>query len=282
MADGRMKGKRALVTGASSGIGAELARTLASEGAHLVIVARREDRLRDLADALRKEHGVEVDVVALDLAAPGAADALYAATEGAGRAVDVLVNNAGFGDYRYFVDIEWDRYAAMIQLNITTLTELTHLFVSQMIRRRSGQVMNIASVAAYMPNPSFAVYGATKVYVRNFTEALDCELKGTGVRAICVCPGGTRTEFLEQAGQKLKASGEMAMMTSAKCARIAVDKMLAGRRNVVVGLMNGLSVFVMRFVPRAWMPALAKIFMDAGVERVPRIPAPETPSASEN
>ncbi len=284
MARQRLKGKRALVTGASSGIGAELARALAGEGANLVVVARRQARLEALAVDLRAQYGVEVDVLAVDLTDPEAVDTVYAQTQGVGSAVDILINNAGFGDYRYFLDVEWGRYADLIQLNIATLTALCHRFLPDMIERGHGHVMNIASVAAYLPSPSFAVYAASKAYVRNFTEALDSELKGTGVRAISVCPGGTRTEFLDRAGQKLKRSGELAMMSSARCARIAVDKMLSGRRNVVTGFINALSMFSVRFLPRAWMPAMAKLTMDAGVERVPTaaLPAPKQDRASDD
>jgi len=274
MGSQRLKGKRALVTGASSGIGAELARILASEGADLVLVARRQGRLDALAETLQAHDGVDVSVLAMDLSVVDSAERIYAHTVDAGLAIDILINNAGFGDYRYFLDVEWARYVDLIQLNVTTLTALCHHFLPQMVERGHGHVMNVGSVAAYLPSPSFAVYAATKVYVRNFTEALDCELKGTGVRAICVNPGGTRTEFLDQAGQKLKKSGELAMMTSARCAQIAVDKMLAGRRNVVTGFMNALSMFAVRFLPRAWMPAMAQLTMDAGVERVPTAALP--------
>ena len=270
MARQRLKGKRALVTGASSGLGAELARTLAAEGANLVIVARREARLAGLKDEIEAAHGVEVHVEVLDLTQPDAAVTLHGRTEGADLAIDVLVNNAGFGDYRNFLEIEWDRHAGMIQLNVTVLTQLTHLFLPQMIARGHGHVMNIASMAAYLPSPRFAAYAASKAYVRDFTEAIDYELGGTGVRAICICPGGTRTEFLEQAGQTLKRSGELAMMTAARCAQIAVDKMLAGRRTVITGFTNVLSSFFLRFVPRRWLPAIAKLTMDAGVEQAPR------------
>ena len=270
----KLKGRRALVTGASSGIGSALARTLAAEGADVLIVARRQARLDALAAEIRADHGVEVDVLATDLAVPGAAETVFAYATQGGKCVDVLVNNAGFGDYRYFLDAEWSRYVDLIQLNITTLTALCHRFLPSMVERGFGHVMNIASVAAYLPNPSFAVYAGSKVYVRNFSEALDCELKGTGVRVICVSPGGTRTEFLDQAGQKLKKSGELAMMTSARCARIAVRKMLAGRRSVVIGFMNALTMYSVRFLPRAWMPAMAKFTMDTGVERVRSVALP--------
>ena len=272
----RLSGQRALVTGASSGIGAELARRLAREGANLVITARREERLEALAAELREAHGVEVVVLASDLSDPAAPEALFQATEGSELAVDVLVNNAGFGAYLDFVDVDWSRYAGMIQLNITALTQLMHLFVPKMVERRHGYVMNVASTGAYLPCPTFAVYAATKAYVRNLSEAVGYELKGTGVKTISVNPGPTRTEFMDNANQKLKGLGEAGLMSAATCADIAVRKMLAGRRNVVTGLLNALSMWIMRFIPRAMYPWLADVFMSAGVESVKpaALPAP--------
>lgn len=262
-----LAGRRALVTGASSGIGAALARQLAARGADLVITARREERLRALAEELRAGHGVDVQVVVGDLAQPGAAETLYARTEGEGRAIDLLVNNAGLGTWRPFVEVAWERHATTIQVNLVALTHLTHLFVPRMIERRRGHVMNVASIGAFTPCPGFAVYAATKAYVRNMTEALDHELRGTGVRALCVCPGGTRTEFLEQADQVLRPGGDRLLMSAERCAAIAVEKMLAGRRTVVTGLMNALGMWLLRFIPRAWMPALAERSMTLAVER---------------
>lgn len=265
----RLAGQRALVTGASSGIGAEIAKELAKEGANLVLVARRQGRLDALAAEIKQAHGVEARTVALDLGKPNAALELFEATEGSELPVDVLVNNAGFGAYEDFVKTPWERYAGMIQLNVTALTHATHLYLPAMIGRGHGHVMNIASVGAYTPCPTFAVYAATKAYVRNMTEAVDFELKGTGVRAICVSPGGTRTEFVEAAGQTVKKTGEMAMMSASECAQIAVRKMLAGRRNVITGFMNALSMFLMRFLPRPLITWIAYQGMKAGVDKAP-------------
>jgi len=262
----RLAGQRALVTGASSGIGRELARVLAEEGANLVVVARRRERLEELAGELRAAHGVEVDVAAVDLGAAGAAEELFGLTEGAGKAVDVLVNNAGFGAYHPFLDVEWARYRGMLDVNVAALTELCRRFAPKMVERGHGHVMNVASIGAYLPCPTFAVYAATKAYVRNLTEAFDYELKGTGVRAISVCPGGTLTEFMDHADQKLKTGSSLFMMTAERCARIAVKKMLRGRRNVITGFVNALMMWALRFVPRAMLPFLAARAMGAGVE----------------
>ena len=285
MARKRLAGQRALVTGASSGIGRELARVLAAEGANLVITARREERLTDLAAELSAAHGIDVKVEALDLGAPEAPRELFARTEGAGVAIDVLVNNAGFGDWEDFVATPWETYRDMIQLNVTALTELTHRFVPAMIARKHGHVMNVASVGAYLPCPSFAVYAATKAYVRNVTEAIDYELKGTGVHAISVCPGGTKTEFVERAGQAVKGSADKFMMSAERCAQIAVAKMLRKRRNVVTGFFNWFSMLLLRFLPlpRSAYPGIAYLSMAANVDKAPKAPpepAPPEPAAA--
>ncbi|MCO5166022.1 MAG: SDR family oxidoreductase [Planctomycetes bacterium] len=273
----RLQGQRALVTGASSGIGLELARVLAEEGAHLVLVARRTERLEALAAELRQKHGVDARVLTSDLQQPDAARALFERTEGEGLTIDVLVNNAGFGNYDDFVAIPWEKHASMLQVNVVALTELSHLFLPKMIERRHGFLMNVASIGAYLPCPTFGVYAASKAYVRNVTEAIDYELKGTGVRAISVCPGGTTTEFLDAANQQLKPHASLAMMSAERCARIAVRKMLGGRRNVVTGFLNSLGMWLLRFVPRgmyAWIGALS---MGAAVEKKPRALAAAPP-----
>lgn len=268
----RLSGQRALVTGASSGIGTEIARKLAAEGAHLVLTARRLERLTALADELRAKHGVTVETLVSDLEDPAAPQQLYDATEGADKPVDVLINCAGFGAYDDFIAIPWERHARMLQVNIVALAQLSHLFARAMVGRGRGRIMNVASTGAYAPCPNFASYAASKAYVRNMTEALDYELRKTGVRAIAVSPGGTRTEFLELGGQVLKKSGEFAMMTAEACASIAVDKMLRGRRTVVTGFMNALSVWLLRFVPRAWLPRVIELSMSSAVEKAPSSP----------
>jgi uncharacterized protein len=275
MARKRLMGQRALVTGASSGIGLELARMLAEQGANLVLVARRVEKLEELATELKQKHGVDSVVLPIDLQRPDAARELFDRTEGAGLSVDVLVNNAGFGHYDDFVTISWERTAGMLQVNIVALTQLTHLFLPKMIARRHGHVMNVASIGAYLPCPTFGVYAATKAYVRNVTEAIDYELKGTGVRAISVCPGGTSTGFLEAAHQELKPGASLAMMSAERCARIAVKKMLAGRRNVITGLLNALSMWALRFVPRGMYAWIGAVSMGAAVEKkAPALPGP--------
>lgn len=254
---GQLRGKTALVTGASSGIGAAFARQLAARGAALVIVARRQAELDALATRLRADHGVTVEVIALDLGTATAAGELFARTEGAGRPIDVVINNAGFGDHRYFVDQSWDRVAAMLQLNIATLTELTHRFGRAMAARGRGHLLNVASVGAYTPSPSYAVYAATKAYVRDFTEAVAFELAPRGVRVCSLCPGLTATEFQAVAGQEMNGLLKLASMSADRCAAIGVRSLLGWRRNVVTGWSNKLSMWMLRFVPRRMMVWIA-------------------------
>ncbi|MBN1947130.1 MAG: SDR family oxidoreductase [Bradymonadales bacterium] len=271
-----LAGHRALVTGASSGIGAELARDLARRGADLVVVARRKDRLKTLAEEITQQHGVDVRVEVADLNRPDSAQILFDRTEGQGLAVDILINNAGLGVYEDFLDIPWEQHANVLQVNAVTLTHLTHLFVKPMVQRGRGWVMNIGSIGAYSPTPSFAVYTATKTYVRNFTEALDHELKGTGVRAMVLSPGGTYTEFSQKANQQLKSDRSFTMMSAERCARIGINKMLKGRRTVIAGWINAVGMWLLRLMPRYWMPWLAAMSMSTTVRKGPgrALPAP--------
>ena len=258
MSDASVKGKTALVTGASSGIGAAFARLLAGRGANLIIVARRQAELDELAADLRKRHGVEVEVIALDLGRAGAAAELFARTEGAGKVVDVLVNNAGFGEHQRFVDQQWERVAQQLQLNIVTLTELTHRFARAMAERGRGHLLNVASIGAYTPSPYYATYSAGKAYVRDFTEAVAFELAPRGVRVCSVCPGLTITEFHQVSGQTLPGwMKRWGAMSAERCAGIALRALFGWRRNVVTGYSNKLMMWTLRFMPRRAMVWIA-------------------------
>lgn len=195
-------GRRALVTGASAGIGQALAIDLAASGANLVLTARRADRMEALAVHLRSTYGVEVLVLVADLAEPNAPELLYAKTEGAGLAIDVLVNNAGFGYLGKFTEssAEWER--KMVEVNCAAVVHLTHLFVPRMIERGSGYVMVLASVAGFLPVPYMATYAATKAFDRYFSEALAEELRPHQIRVSALCPGPTVSEFGEVAGAR--------------------------------------------------------------------------------
>ena len=189
----------ALVTGASAGIGEEIARVHAEQGGDLILVARRQDRLDALAASIAQEHGVRVDVIAMDLSKTGAAKRLYTKVQEMGLVVDVLVNNAGLGAHGSFHESDLKRQTQMLQVNITALTELTHLFVQDMVDRGAGRILNVGSTAGFLPGPLQAVYYATKAYVNSFSQAIANELEGTGVTVTVLCPGPVATEFQEVA-----------------------------------------------------------------------------------
>ncbi len=237
----QLGGHRALVTGASSGIGADVARALAARGCDLVITARRLERLEALAAELRTAHQITVDVIGCDLGAPGAAARLWREATAA-RRVDVLINNAGFGHFRPFADVDTARDTEMLQLNITALVELCHAMVADLPAGQPGWILNVASIAAWQAVPNFATYGASKVFVRNFSEALHYELGPRGIKVCCLCPGGTHTEFHDVAGAgNYGAVARASMLPSAKVAEIGVRSMLRGKKTVVTGLLNKLS-----------------------------------------
>lgn len=251
-----LSGKRALVTGASSGIGAALARLLAAEGVDLVLTARRKDALDRVAAACTA-RGVRVDVIVADLGQPDAATTLWKTASAAG-AIDIVINNAGFGYFRAFVDGDWARDAELLQLNIVSLVELSRRFVeARRDKTDRAYLVNIASIAAYQSTPNFAVYTSSKAFVRNFTEALHDEFKGTPLSVTCICPGGTHTEFHAAAGAgNYGWLATRSMLSAEAVARITLAAMKRGRRNVIPGFLNKLSCFGVRLVPRAfasWM-----------------------------
>ncbi len=219
----------ALITGASSGIGRDLAREHARRGGRLILVARRGDRLETLAAELVDRHGIAVTVLPCDLAAPGAAAALHQEVAGRGLVVDQLINNAGFGGLGRFHEMDPQRQDAMVQLNVMALTQLTRAYLPEMIARGRGRVLNVASTAAFMPGPTQAVYFATKAYVLSFTEAVAVELEGTGVTMTALCPGATVTEFADQAAAGNKRMFRAGAATSAEVAAFGYRAMLAGR-----------------------------------------------------
>ncbi|MGA3066617.1 MAG: SDR family oxidoreductase [Tepidisphaeraceae bacterium] len=247
----KRSGKTALVTGASVGIGRDLADLFASDGHDLVLVSRNRAQLEDLAIKLRRAHGVEVQVMAKDLSMPGAGQEIFDQVESAGISVEYLVNNAGFGANTRFADSDVMNQLGMVQVNIGALTHLTRLFLPGMLKRRSGRIMNLGSVAGFMPGPYMAVYYATKAYVLSFSEALATELRGTGVTITVVCPGPTATEFGARAGF---GTGKLALpsMSSKRVAEIAYAATMRGRRAVVTGWGNKILAIIPRLVPRSF------------------------------
>ena len=258
--DPDLAGRHALVTGASSGLGADFARELARRGATLTLVARREDRLRSLQGELAAA-GTEAEVVALDLNDPAAPDRLLAGAEAGHRPVDVLVNNAGFGLYGPFSRLDWARERAMLELDMIVPVHLAKLFLPGMLERRAGWILNIASIGAYQPSPLYASYSAAKSFVLNFTEALSYELRGSGVTATALSPGIVATEFLQVSGQRATRYQRLAMMDSPAVARIGVEAMLKGRPSLVPGRLNAASVWSNRLLPRRVSAALAHRLM---------------------
>jgi short-subunit dehydrogenase len=259
---GSLRGQKAVVTGASSGLGSDFARELAARGCHLALVARREDRLRELASELAARHGVRSEVVALDLSERGAAAALAERLEALDMQPDVLVNNAGLGVYGPFLSTPWDRIERMLAVDVLAPLELTRRFAAAMAERRRGRLLHVASIAAFQPAPLYAAYGAAKSLVLHFGEALAFELRGSGVTSTVLCPGVTRTEFFAAAEQKaLTRYQRMMMMPSADVARIGVRAMVRGRSCVVPGLLNALGTWMVRFVPRRLATAVAHRMM---------------------
>jgi uncharacterized protein len=258
---GILAGKCALVTGASSGLGVDFARELAGHGARLVIVARREDALKKLQDEIKTKYGVEVMTVALDLSSPSAPQALFDLVKQNKLQVDVLVNNAGFGVYGNELDIPWEKTNQMLQLDIVALTHMTKVFARDMVKRGHGYILQVASIGAYQPSPTYAAYSAAKAYVLSFGEALNYELRGTGVSCTVVSPGVTETEFLIVSGQKRNWFHNATMMKSADVARIGVNAMLRRRYSVVTGFLNWLMTFSARFTPRPMLAAVTARLM---------------------
>jgi hypothetical protein len=251
-----IRGRWALVTGASSGIGRDVARELAARGVHCVLVARREERLRETARDLTEHHGVEAEIETADLGAPGAAAELYARLTQRGRSIDVLVNNAGFAVHGDFLGQDVDRVSEMIRVNVIALTELTHLFATSMAERGGGYVLNVASIAGLTPVPTYAAYAATKAYVVSLSESLAHELAPRNVRVTLAMPGVTWTEFFEVSGQKTTWFGRMTGKKSADVARVAVEALLKGRSSVITGWRNRLTMALSAPVPRhlkAWV-----------------------------
>jgi short-subunit dehydrogenase len=234
----------ALVTGASSGIGMELARILAEHGHDLIVVARTEQMLQELAGELRGRYGVQVTVLVADLAQADAPRMLYDAIAERGLQVDLLINNAGFGLAGRFGETPLGRELEMVHVNVSAVTALTKLFLPPMIARRRGRVMNVASTAAFQPGPYMAVYYATKAYVLSFTEAVDEELRDTGVTLTAFCPGPTRTQFNAIAHvRKSRLFPDGAMMDARDVARAGYQAMMRGRRVAIPGFFNRLGVF---------------------------------------
>lgn len=245
----------ALITGASGGIGRALAFRFAEAGNNLVLASRDEERLESLALEIRSKYGIDVKIVAIDLAEEGAAARLHGAV--AGMDIKFLVNSAGFGDYGLFTDRSMEKYGSMIRLNMSALTELTHLFTKDMLVAGGGRIMNVASVAAFQAGPYWAVYSASKAYVLSLTEALGREYRGTGVTFTALCPGPTSTEF-----EKAAESGDSKMFSRLKnstpehVAHVGYKNMMKGKAICTPGFTNRAVVVFSKMMPRSVMTGL--------------------------
>lgn len=245
----QLKGKTALVTGASSGIGLALARSLAARGMNLIITARSENKLNELATELQK-RGIKVRAFTSDLSQQGAAERLFEQVDQAGLHVDLLINNAGFGKWGEFLEINREQYAEMLQLNINALTELCHLFIPGMLKRGEGGIINVGSTASFVPVPFAAVYSASKAYVMFFTEALQGEYGDRGLSFMTLCPGGTDSNFATVAGSHANLKSNSIKDTPEFIAETGLDAFLKGELYVITGKQNQRIALLPRILSR--------------------------------
>jgi uncharacterized protein len=240
-----------LITGASSGIGAELAIEFAKHKHNLVLVARSEYKLKELADALKAKYKVEVHVLVKDLSNEKHVNEIYGYTQFQNLQVDYLINNAGFGDYNFFYNADWGKMDEMIEVNIKALTRLSWLYVRDMVQNKGGRIMNVASTAAFQPGPMMAVYFATKSYVLLLSEALANELEEKGITVTALCPGATESGFMEAANlHESKLAKSKKLPSSAEVARYGYKAMMKGKKVAIHGTMNYLMAQSPRFFPR--------------------------------
>lgn len=258
----------ALITGASAGLGLELAKLFAADRHDVVLVARRLDRLESLAKELSSQHGIRAEAIAADLMDPGAPKAIRLEVERRGLTIDFLVNNAGFGLAGPFHENDAQKERGMIEVNVTALTMLTHAFLPGMVQRKRGRVLNVGSTAGFQPGPFMSTYYATKAYVSTWSQALSHELKGTGVTCTLSCPGATVTEFAAIAGNDRSRLFRMGAMRADVVAAQAYRAMHAGKRVVVHGLKNKLSVVSTHWTPTAVvLPIVAALNQDPEAQK---------------
>ena len=253
----------ALITGSSNGIGLELAKVHASKGGNLVLVARNKAKLDELKVELERQYKITVYTIGKDLSLVNAAQEVYDETKSQHFQIDYLINNAGFGEFGMFTETDWNKELSMINLNITTLTHFTKLYVRDMVKRGSGKILNVASTAAFQSGPTMAVYYATKAYVLSFSEALDNEVSNKGVSVTTLCPGPTESGFQAAAameesnlvkGKKLPSSREVA--------EYGYASMMKGKTVAIHGMMNYLMANSVRFLPRALVVKVTRMIQD--------------------
>jgi short-subunit dehydrogenase len=251
--------KTALITGGSTGIGYELAREFAAHGHDLVLVARHRDALEAAAGRIEGKYGVKVTTFVFDLSDPVTPQQLFDATEGAGTQIDFLVNNAGFGLGGAFADTDLSVELDMIQVNVTSLVHLTKLFLQPMLKRKQGRILNVASTAAFQPGPLHSIYYSTKAFVLSFSEAIDEELRNSGISVTVLCPGPTATNFFERADTTNSRLFKQPMMATAESvAKYGYAALMRGQRVALPGFANKAMVQIERFVPRSVVTMLSR------------------------
>jgi short-subunit dehydrogenase len=253
----------ALITGASNGIGLELAKIHASKGGDLVLVARNKSKLDELKSELEKQFGVSVYTIGKDLSAIDAAQKVYEETNKQNIQIDYLINNAGFGDFGMLEESDWNKQLDMINLNITTLTHFTKLYLQDMVKRRSGKIMNVASTAAFQPGPTMSVYCATKAYVLSFTEAVSNEVSNKGITVTALCPGATETGFQAAGGlDESELFKGKKLPTAKEVAEYGYKSMIKGKTVAIHGIMNNIMSTSIRFIPRALVLKVSRKMLD--------------------
>ena len=255
--------KTALITGASGGIGYEFAILFAQHKYDLVLVARSEAKLKEIAEQITNTYNVKVKVYSKDLSIITSIDEVYNSLKSENIYINVLINNAGFGDFGFFKETDWNKEQQMINLNITSLTYLTKLFVKDMILAKDGKILNLSSTAAFQPGPLMAVYFATKAYVLSFSEAIANELKGTGVTVTALCPGPTESGFAKAAAaEDTKLFKDKKMPSSKEVALFGFDALMKGKTVVIHGLLNKIMAFSIRLSPRKMVTMMVRMMSE--------------------
>ncbi len=248
----------ALITGSSGGIGYELAKIHAEQGDNLILVARSNDKLDVLKKELEEQHNINVYTIEKDLSLPDSAKKVYDELKEQQISVDYLINNAGFGDFGFFAESDWNKQARMINLNVTTLTHLTWLFLPDMINKGRGKILNVASTASFQPGPTMSVYFATKAYVLSFSEAVNNEVREKGITVTALCPGSTDSGFHAVTIDNKKPLMERRMQSSREVAEYGYHAMMKGRAVAIPGIKNTILATAVRFLPRALVVKAAR------------------------
>lgn len=256
--------KAVLITGASSGIGYELSKLFAKDGYNLVLVAIDEERLKQITNELKENFGIEIKAIPKDLSVAKSPKEIFDELQQESIQIDILVNNAGVGSFGYFSETDLTKELQMIQVNLVSLTHLTKLFLSEMLKHGYGKILNVGSVGSFIPNTLSAVYGATKAYVLSFSEAIAEELQGTGITVTVLCPSTTKTNFHKRAQvENTKHEG----MDPRIVAKIGYRSVLKGKRIVIPGIFNKLRIFLIRFMPRNLIAKIVKNQMSERLDK---------------